>query len=104
MVRIGTLPGMEIAQLIQSVREYAAAAGVKPETIARNATGNPRSLERLLRRHERLCADAERIANFMAENPLPVGSTASCLPPNREHSVSGNQEATGQEIQTGAAS
>jgi len=58
--------------IIQEIDEYAAKAGLEPSTVCRNATGNPRLRERLLRRLEQADADMEKLRAFMEKNPVPA--------------------------------
>jgi Holliday junction resolvasome RuvABC ATP-dependent DNA helicase subunit len=50
---------------IARVRAFAELTGTTPDRVCRNATGNPRLWERLLRRVDQLETDCERIVSYM---------------------------------------
>lgn len=50
---------------IARVRAFAEMTGTTPEKVCRNATGNPRLWQRLLRRVNQLEDDCERIVSYM---------------------------------------
>lgn len=62
---------MDPHSIIRRVEEYAALAGIRPETVCRAATGNPRLFPRLKKRVELVEADVERLDRHMRENPIP---------------------------------
>ena len=67
---------MDPHDIIRRVEEYAASAGIRPETVCRAATGNPRLFPRLKKRVELVEADVERLDKHMRENPLPSDCAA----------------------------
>ena len=75
----GTMTTMkDIHHILAEVTAYAAQAGVTPETVCRNATGNPRLFARLERRAERTDSDIRRLVAFIEANPVePSGIKVS---------------------------
>lgn len=60
--------------IIREVAEYCEAANVAASTVCRNATGNPRLLDRLRRRLMRSDADIRALREYMKLNPVaPAG-------------------------------
>lgn len=57
-----------ISQILGEVEAFSAIHGVKPETVVRNATGNPRLYERLRARAERTERDLQKIREYMASS------------------------------------
>lgn len=66
----------QLHNIIRQVEAYAEAAGVKPDTVCRAATKNPRLFERLKRRAADVEADIERLEKWMRDNPVNVKTPA----------------------------
>lgn len=67
---------MDIDPLIQEIDRYAEETGLKPETVVRRATDNPRLYTRLPKQAERLTEAAVKIRAYMQANP-PKGAVSS---------------------------
>ena len=61
----------KFTDLLNRIEAFAAARGVAPATVVRNATKNPRLYDRLKRREETLRNDIDRIEQYLAD-PSPV--------------------------------
>ena len=100
-VTFGTIRRMELLQsTLSRLERYAALAGATPEAIARKATNNPRMLNRLMRRVDRVNDDLDRLNAFMDANALESGVCATRHnKPSQKASIVQEQETkTGKEI------
>ena len=61
-----------LSHILQQVERYAEATGVSPDTVCRNATGNPRLYDRLKRRLEQTERDIQRLTQHLEDNPIKV--------------------------------
>lgn len=73
----GTITGMHnsLQAFLTELEQYAAARGVTPQHVARDATKNPRWIERANRRAVRLDEDIATIRAHMAKNPVRRGAS-----------------------------
>lgn len=62
---------MDAQNIITEIRAYSAAVGQKTTTVCQRVFKNPRYLERLAARLERLEEEGERFKRYAAENPPP---------------------------------
>lgn len=62
---------MTAQELISEIDSYCTKAGITPATLCVRAIGNSRFYPRLLRRIENDARVAEKIRQFISENPVP---------------------------------
>ena len=56
--------------ILDEIERFCAATGLKPSTVCRRATGNPRLHERLPNKLDKLEADVRAIREFMRGYPV----------------------------------
>ena len=82
--------------LIKIIERAAEEQGIKPDTICRQATGNPRLFRRLKRRSEMMERDAQRILAFIASlstAPPDASDDPSCDTTHGDGAVSARGDA-----------
>lgn len=74
---IGIIQDMQtLHSFISTVEEYCRGKGISPATLCGYATGNPRLLERLRRRADKIDEDMGKLEKHMAEHPVRPSAEA----------------------------
>jgi hypothetical protein len=66
--------GMTHETILEELEDYCRATGLKPSTVCVRALNDSRYVARHQRRLDALNRDANKIRQYMAENPAPAGT------------------------------
>lgn len=65
---------MTYETILEELKDYCRATGLKPSTVCVRALNDSRYVARHQRRLDALNRDANKIRQYMAENPAPAGT------------------------------